>query len=147
MFECVNNLAISNCCIISAHVGSHTNTHALTHKKLHSWGVGTQCPSVSVRVSVCVCSAPLLQEQPPPLLASDASLLVFFSLACCKSADDGLARVWTRGSLPVRQSHTSLLPQRPALGLPMASYSIQFSFTVHIVLIHENFKILIQSKE
>lgn len=59
MFVCVNNPVISNCCIISTHVGSHTNTHALTHKKLHSWGVGTQCSSVSIRVSVCVFCPPL----------------------------------------------------------------------------------------
>lgn len=49
---CVNNPVISNCCIISTHVGSHTNTRTFIHKKLLSWGVGTQCSSVS---AVCVC--------------------------------------------------------------------------------------------
>ncbi len=61
MFVCVNNPVISNCCIISTFVGSHTNTHThtLTHKKLHSWSAGTQCPSVSARVCVCVFFPPL----------------------------------------------------------------------------------------
>lgn len=73
MSVCVNNPVISNCHIISTHVGSHTNTHFLPHKKLHSWGVGTQCPSVSVRVSVCECVCVFC----PPLTEPASSSLGF----------------------------------------------------------------------
>lgn len=130
MFVCVNNPVISNCRIISTCVG-------ITHKHTHSYSQKAPLMKCGDTMPLCqhscVCSSPLLQDQPPSLLASDDSLLVFFSLVCCKSADDGLARVWTRGSLPVRQSHISLLPQLPALGLPTAQLfsSVQFYFIHH----------------
>lgn len=136
MSVCVNNPVISNCRIISTHVGSHTNTHSFSHKKLHSWGVGTQCPSVSVRVSLCVCVCVFCPPHTEPASSSlgfkhsFAGFLFPRMLQICWWWPGTCLNEGQPASAPVTHLTTAL------------GYSIQFTFaqfiTVHIILIHQN---------
>lgn len=134
MSVCVNNPVISNCCIISTHVGSHTNTHSLPHKKLHSWGVGTQCPSVSVCVSLCVCVfCPPHTEPASSSLGfkrSSAGFLFPRILQICWWWPGTCLKEGQPASAPVTHLTTAL------------GYFIQFTFaqfiTAHIILIQQN---------
>lgn len=107
-------------------VWDHTQTHTLAHKKLHSWGVGTQWPSVSVCVSVYVHATPLT----PGFRRSSAGFPFPLHAANLPMMPWHVSK--RKGSMPKRQSPTSLLPQQQALDLPLSSSLIQFSLASFI---------------
>jgi len=146
MFVCVNNPVISDCRIISTRVGSHTNTHALTHKKLHSWSARTQWPSVSVHVSVCVWLCVLPPSYWTSLLLSWLQMLLcWFSFP--SHAANLLMMVWhvcEREAACQCANHTSHCCHSHRHWVsPLPSYSVQFNFnsfiTVHVILMYQYF--------
>lgn len=80
---CVNNPAINDCRIIRTCVGSHTHTCSQKASLMRCGDTMALCQHLCK--CVCPCS-------PPDSWLQTILCWFAFFLACCKSADDGLAR-------------------------------------------------------